>query len=62
MMESPLHVVRCYSFATDYRPLTNDKCYSNCDLPAIASRSGEAGGAERTNLGLIRNGQKKIKI
>ncbi len=36
-----LSVVRCYSFATDYRPLTTDKCYSPASLrdglPAILS-------------------------
>jgi len=27
--------------------------HSNCDLPASASRSGEAGGAKRTKLSII---------
>jgi hypothetical protein len=49
-MKSQLHVVRCCFFSTDYRPLTTIKCYSSCDLPAIASHSGEVGGAKRTNM------------
>jgi hypothetical protein len=51
-----LSVVRCYSFATDYGPLTTDKCYSHPslrdDLPAVQDfRLRESAEASAEELG-----------